>query len=84
MKVQLRIDNLQGYPAAIVDRLKGLLLAGVAARPDPNRSNFYDVESIDRNFFVYASPGRDKVMLLATWPRKLASIESARSLSATQ
>src|SRR6185295_2032027 len=74
MNAQLTIDNLGDYPPAIVAELRDLLLSGVTARPDPGRSNFYDVETTDRTFFIHASPDGDKVMLVAAWPRQLAPI----------
>ena len=68
----MNIDNLNGYPTEIVNQLEELLTSGVAARVDPNRKNFYQVENADRAFFIHASPVRGKVMLLATWLMELA------------
>ena len=67
MNEHLSIDNLKDYPTEIVDQLEKLLASGAAARPDPRRKNFYDVEDAGRVFFVHASPVSGKVMLLATW-----------------
>ena len=69
MNEQFSIDNVRDYPAGIVDQLRELLVSGVAARPDPNRTNFYDVENSDRIFFIRASTIGDKVILFAAWPR---------------
>jgi hypothetical protein len=66
------IDNLQNYPAEVVDQLRKLLVEGVSARQDPRRKNFYDVEHADRAFFIHLSPLTGKVILLAMW-RLLAS-----------
>jgi hypothetical protein len=68
---QLSIDNLNDHPTEIVNQLEELLTAGVEARLDPNRKNFYDVENSGRVFFIHASPVRGKVMLLATWLEEL-------------
>ena len=65
---QLSIDNLNNYPTEIVEQLDELLTAGVEARLDPNRKNFWDVEHSGRVFFIHASPVNGRVMLLATWP----------------
>jgi len=48
------------------ERLRRALGNGLAAEPDPNRSNFYEAE-VDglRYYFWVASP--DKVYLLAAW-----------------
>jgi hypothetical protein len=61
------IDNLQNYPAEVVDQLRKLLVEGVSARQDPRRRNFYDVEGADRAFFIHLSPLTGKVILLAMW-----------------
>ena len=71
MNEQLSIDNLKSYPTEIVEQLEELLTSGVAARVDPNRKNFYEVENSDRVFFIHASPIRGNVMLLATWLTEL-------------
>ena len=61
------IDNLQNYPAEVVDQLGKLLMDGVSARQDPCRKNFYDVEHANRAFFIHLSPLTGKVILLAMW-----------------
>jgi len=71
MNEQLSIDNLKSYPTEIVEQLEELLTSGVAARVDPNRKNFYEVENSGRVFFIHASPIRGNVMLLATWLTEL-------------
>ena len=65
---RLSIENLNDYPTEIVEQLDELLTAGVEARLDPNRKNFWDVETSGRVFFIHAAPAGGKVMLLATWP----------------
>jgi hypothetical protein len=67
MDRQPTIDNLQNYPAEVVDQLGVLLVEGVLARQDPHRSNFYDLEHADRAFFIHLSPETGKVILLAAW-----------------
>jgi hypothetical protein len=67
MEQQPSIDNLQNYPAEVVDQLGKLLVEGVSARQDPRRKNFYDVEDADRAFFIHLSPLTGKVILLAAW-----------------
>ena len=63
----LSIDNLNNHPTEIVVQLEELLTSGVAARLDPKRKNFYEVENSDRVFFIHTAPVTGKVMLLATW-----------------
>jgi hypothetical protein len=68
----LSIDNLNQYPAEVVEQLERLLAAGVEARPDPARKNFYQMEQSGRVFFIHAFAGNRKVMLLASWPAEFA------------
>jgi hypothetical protein len=77
---RLSIDNLNDYPTDVVAQLKELLSKGVAARPDPNRDNFYDVETSGRVFFIHAAPASGKVILLATW---MAALPLAELVMAT-
>ena len=72
---QVKIDNLNDYPAEVVSHLAELLVSGVEARLDPNRSDFYDVESAGRIFFIHAKPSSGRVILLATWPVGLPLVE---------
>ena len=65
------VDNPRGYPAEIVDELEQLLVSGGSARPDPARPGFYDLQGIDRTFFIHISRRNGTVMLLATWPRRV-------------
>ena len=67
MEQKPTIDNLQNYPASVVDQLGRLLMEGVPARQDPRRKNFYDVAHADQAFFIHLSPLTGKVMLLAMW-----------------
>jgi hypothetical protein len=78
---RLSVDNLNDYPEDIVAQLEELLTSGAAARPDPNRKNFYDVETPGRVFFIHAASARGKVMLLATWPAAfpLAEVVTGKS-----
>ena len=67
----LHIENLNNCSVEAVSQLETLLASGVEARLDPQRKNFYDVESASRGFFIHAAPLSGKVMLLATWLRGL-------------
>jgi len=80
MNEQLRIDNLKEYPTEIVAQLEKLLASGAAARPDPHRKNFYDVEDAGRVFFIHTSPISGRVMLLATWLCELPELTLAHRM----
>jgi hypothetical protein len=63
------IHNLRNYPSEVVDQLERLLVEGVAARQDPRRNNFYDLDHAAHTFFVHVSPSDGRVTLLAKWQR---------------
>jgi len=63
------IDNLRKYPAATVERLRGLLVAGAPAQADPRRKNFFEVQDECQVFYIHLTPFKSKVLLLATWDR---------------
>jgi hypothetical protein len=63
------VDNLGNYPAEIIQELEELLLSGGSASPDQKRNGFYDVENLERTFFIHISPFTGRVGLLATWLR---------------
>ncbi len=65
----LEIENLRNHPAETVDKLRELLASGAAARPDPRRAGFYEVENHSRVFYIHISPVNGKVLLLATWTK---------------
>ncbi|MGA3326336.1 MAG: hypothetical protein ABSF45_17835 [Terriglobia bacterium] len=69
MSGPLRIENLRHHPGETVNRLRGLLVAGAYASPDPHRKGFYDLEDGDRVFYIHVSP-IGTVLLLAAWSRE--------------
>lgn len=84
----LRIENLRDYPGELVEKLRGLLLRGAEARPDPSRKGFYDVDNGARVFFIHVSPVSGKVMLLASWRKQQAaepaSLRAGSSVASSQ
>lgn len=71
MNGQFRIDNLRRYPSETVDALRSALMAGATATADPQRKNFYDLQTGDSVFYIHLSP-TGTVLLLACWPKELA------------
>lgn len=63
------IDNLRNHPAEMVEKLRGLLVAGAPAYPDPHRRNFYEVENCSKVYYIHLSPMNGKVMFLAAWDK---------------
>ena len=72
-KDRLVIENLRNYPAELVEKLQGLLAAGVEAQPDPRRKGFYDVHNDTRVFFIHVSPVSGNVLLLGSWLKEQAA-----------
>ena len=75
----LEIENLRNHPAETVDKLRELLASGAAARPDPRRAGFYEVENHSRVFYIHISPVNGKVLLLATWTKNEGAAEVSGS-----
>lgn len=75
----LQIEDLRHHPAETVERLRGLLLAGACASPDPHRKNYYDLEDDDRAFYIHVAP-TGTVLLLAAWPREGAHLGTLQSV----
>jgi hypothetical protein len=63
-----RIEDLRNHPAESVETLRMLLQAGVPARPDPRRRDFYEVDNCSRVFYIHITP-RGSVLLLAIWSK---------------
>ena len=76
------IENLRGYPAETVERLRTLLLSGATAYPDIHREDFYDVIDGSRVYFIHISPSANKAMLLASWSNGKQPTESPSAVYA--
>jgi hypothetical protein len=44
-----------------------LLACGAPAKPDPRRSDFYELEDGNRVFYIHITPVNGNILLLATW-----------------
>jgi hypothetical protein len=62
-----RIEDPRNYGPSIVNDLRNLLTAGVLAHPDPQRENFYELDSGDSTFYIHISPISGDAVLLAKW-----------------
>ena len=58
------VEAMVATPVAVLERLRGLLSAGVEATPDAARSNFYTVVDNDSSIYFYISPVSAKVWVL--------------------
>jgi len=69
MKPALKLEDPRRHPAEVVKELQGLLEAGAVAHSDPRHDYVYELEGEGRIFYLYLYPHRQKVQLLATWPK---------------
>ncbi len=71
------IGSLGNHPAESLEALRRLLAAGVDARADLRRRNFYEVEDAGRVYYFYVSPVTGKLWLLAVWQQKSPAVTAA-------
>jgi hypothetical protein len=74
------VDAMAPIPRTVLDRLRELLSAGVDARPDAHRPNFYTVSDQDRSTYFYISPVSAKVWVLESRLAK-SSHETAHAVA---
>lgn len=78
INVNVKIENLRGYPEPIVESLRQLLSrsGGPLAAADPQRPGFYELADVNHAFYIYVwpagqssgdGPEASKVILLAHW-----------------
>ena len=68
-----KVEALRTYPAGTLERLAQLLAMGAAAKSDPRRDCFYEVESDSEVFYVHISPSNGRVLLIGIWPKSSVS-----------
>jgi hypothetical protein len=76
-----RVENPRNYNDEVIRDLRSLLAAGVVARRDPRRNNFYEVEDGGSTFYIHISPVNGNAMLVARWLNEpqTSTGESAKS-----
>ena len=72
-RANIRIDNARLYPAEVVDRLYTALSRGAELHAYESRTNFYDLNSAGRTYFIYISPVSGSVTLIGTWAQRHVS-----------
>ena len=70
MKEGARIENPRAYEYGAVESLRLLLELGIAAEPDPQRNDFYEIEHGSETYYIHVSPINGNVVLLAKWLRQ--------------
>jgi hypothetical protein len=64
-----QIEDPRGHSPETQERLRQLLLNGAPARPDPKRTDVFEIEDHQRIFYVHIAKASGKVTLLAVWNR---------------
>lgn len=82
---QPNIEDLRHHGPEAVEKLRQLLASGAPAKPDPRRSDFYELEDGNKVFYIHISPVNGKILLLATWlkdeePAKITACHEAAQL----
>ena len=72
---QPNIEDLRHHGPEAVEKLRRLLAYGAPAKPDPCRSDFFELEDGNKVFYIHISPVNGKVLLLATWLKDEESAE---------
>jgi hypothetical protein len=70
VKEGTRIENPRKYEPGVVEHLRHLLEVGIPAQRDPDRENFYEIESNYETYYIHVSPISGNVVLLAKWLRQ--------------
>ena len=78
---QPNIEDLRHHGPEAVEKLRRLLAYGALAKPDPCRSDFFELEDGNKVFYIHISPVNGKVLLLATW---LKDEEAAEMMASHQ
>lgn len=74
---EVQIEDLRNHSPETVMTLKRVLSCGAKVTPDPKRTGFYEVESRNTVYYIYAPSLNGKVLLLATWPSEKALVHSS-------
>lgn len=70
LKDGAKIENPRQYDCGVIDHLRQVLEVGGAARNDPRRDHFYDLEGSEETYYIHVSPISGNVVLLAKWLRQ--------------
>jgi hypothetical protein len=63
------IEDPRNHSGQTRDRLRHLLAAGVAPRPDTRHPGLFEIEDPGQVFYVFISKATGKVTLLAVWDK---------------
>lgn len=70
LKQGAHVENPRNYERGAVEEIRRLLEGGSPAERDPQRKNFYEIDSLNETYYIYVSPISGTVVLLAKWVRK--------------
>src|SRR3989454_1057782 len=78
------IEDLRHHGPEAVEKVRHLLASGAPAKPDPRRSDFFELEDGNKVFYIHISTLNRKVLLLATWLKDEESAEIKASHQAAE
>jgi len=69
-----QIEAPRNHSLETQERLRQLLESGASVRPDPKRSDFFEIEDQSQVFYVHVATASGKVTLLAVWDREVEPV----------
>lgn len=63
------LEDLRNHTAEQMEELRVLLQVGVPMKPDPRRPSFFEVQGLERTFYIFRYPNGTKVLLIGVWDR---------------
>lgn len=63
------LEDLRNHTTEQMDELRLLLQAGAPMRPDPRRPSFFEVQGLERTYYIFKYPNGTKVLLIGVWDR---------------
>ncbi len=63
------LEDLRNHTPEQMAELRALLLGGAPTRPDPRRPGFFEVQGLERIYYVLKYPSGTKILLLGVWDR---------------
>ena len=67
------VDDLHHHSQEQIAELRRLLANCAAARPDPRRPGFFEIQGASSVFYVFKYPTGEKVLLLGIWDRDIVA-----------
>ena len=63
------LEDLRNHTPEQMAELRTLLTSGAPLRPDTRRPGFFEVQGLERVFYIFKYPSGTKILLLGVWVR---------------